>query len=209
MSFGGSVLAMIISLKNNARPKRKAFEGVKDFNNRAKYNSNKLCFNEVPAEELEKIKYKIRREAKTHNRIQFFIKLGLVICFLMFLAFLSLNFYQTQLGNSLTQKRKATLKEIKEERVLNEKFMFLINDGYEWMENGNFHNAKYQFKEASELKPNDFTAKIATLKAYIFDCIENNVKCKTAEHLLNKCLAEYPEDTEVIEVARLFDYNKK
>jgi hypothetical protein len=205
MSFGGTVLAMIISLRNNARPKRKAFEDIKDFERRIKFSNDPLKFNEASKEDLEKIKQKIRIDAKKYNRRLVIIN---VVFGLFFLAFLF--FYLMKLSQ-ITEDERNRVRNIEEKelRILNDKYNFLINDGYEWIENGNYHNAKYQFKEASKIKPDEFTSIIATLRAYVFDCIENNVKCRTAEHLLTKCLTDYPEDIEVLELARLFDHNKK
>jgi tetratricopeptide (TPR) repeat protein len=197
MSFAGSVLSMIVSLKNNARPKRKRFKGYNEHEKIPELKNLKLQTREIPDEEMKAIKHRIRMETKKDNRRFFLFTLVFGIFVLVFVVLLFNNFYQEQ----QIYEKLAPLKEAEKKRVLHEKFEYLLNDGYEYLERGRYHNAKFLFREASELIPGDYRAKFATLKAYIYDCKENKVNCYTAERMLRDCLSEYPEDRDVIELA--------
>lgn len=62
MGWGGSALAMIISLKNNQREKRELFKAYGKHNTVAK---KRLRYKQASEEELQRIRHIIRRE----NRI--------------------------------------------------------------------------------------------------------------------------------------------
>jgi hypothetical protein len=204
MSFGGSVLAMIISLRNNARPKRKFFENYKELDKQIKIKSNKLPVKEIPAEELEIIKGRIRLQAKRDNTRLLYAKWGFIIIVVIFTSLLSWKLYQVY----RLEEDRAQSKEVEKSRLLNEEFMILINDGYDWLNKGNIHNAKFLFKEASGLMPGDYRARVATLRAFVYDCLQNGITCKTTEHLMNQCLNDYPDDKVVIELATILDFTQ-
>jgi len=71
MSFGGSVLAMIITLKNNARHRRKAFE-YSDEKNRFIRTHLELKYKTVSVERLARIKKQIRKELDQEDRQSLF-----------------------------------------------------------------------------------------------------------------------------------------
>lgn len=90
MSFGGSVQAMITSLKNNARPKKKAFSTIKNYYPILK-NTEKLKQKNISDEQLQKIKNKIRQNAKVEHRNDF-IRLSVIILVLTLILYLVFNF---------------------------------------------------------------------------------------------------------------------
>lgn len=196
---------MIISLRNNARPKRKFFENYKELEKQAKVKNKKLLFKEIPAQELEIIKGKIRIQAKRDNRRLLFVKWGFALIIITFIALLSSKLYQV----FQIEEKRALQKELVKSSALDAEFMVLINDGYDWLNKGNHHNAKFLFREASALIPGDYRARMATLRAYVYDCIENNVSCKTTEHLMTQCLKDYPDDNQVTELAALLGYTEQ
>ncbi len=62
MGFGGTVSAMITTLKNNKRDRKSTFDTLKDHNRKTK-NYNKLVFNkEASKEQLQKIRNSIQKE---------------------------------------------------------------------------------------------------------------------------------------------------
>jgi hypothetical protein len=85
MSFAGSVLSMIVSLKNNARPKRKRFKGYNE--QRPKTQTHKP--RKIPALEMETIKSRISFEADRGNRRFVLYIMIFGICVFIFLALLS------------------------------------------------------------------------------------------------------------------------
>lgn len=84
MSFGGAVLGMIVSLKNNKRKKVSAFEKLERFQ---KENRDKLYFNKSASKkELEKIRLQTLRKNRTrfiNNSIALFI----IFSILLYIAF--------------------------------------------------------------------------------------------------------------------------
>ena len=88
MSFGGSVQAMITSLKNNALPKRGAFVKRKNYDQNHRGVDGQLKFIELPEEELA------MRIAKTHERIkkqkrkEFVVGIILITFGMIFLRFI-------------------------------------------------------------------------------------------------------------------------
>ncbi|CAL2088345.1 conserved hypothetical protein [Tenacibaculum sp. 190524A05c] len=62
MGFGGSVSAMITTLKNNKRDRKSTFDTLKDHNKKTK-NHDKLVFDkEASKEQLQKIRNSIQKE---------------------------------------------------------------------------------------------------------------------------------------------------
>ncbi|MFV0269031.1 MAG: hypothetical protein ACK5HT_18045 [Draconibacterium sp.] len=68
MSFGGSVLAMIQSLRANARPKHKAYQDWTKTENRRYSGNPQVSFKKVSAEKLAEIKAKNREETEREQR---------------------------------------------------------------------------------------------------------------------------------------------
>jgi hypothetical protein len=91
MSFGGSVSAMISSLKNNARAKRKTYFDKNDSYKKGSDLKTEYDFQEVSADESEHIKERIRANAKKENKKRvFFLILSVMAIIIVFLLF---NYY--------------------------------------------------------------------------------------------------------------------
>ncbi|WP_435414489.1 hypothetical protein [Polaribacter aestuariivivens] len=87
MGFGGSVSAMIASLKANKRTRVSTFEKIKDFK---KSNKNKLHFkNKATPEEIVKLREKLQKE----NNILFLRKV-LIIVILLVAIFYAIGFVE-------------------------------------------------------------------------------------------------------------------
>ena len=88
MGFGGSVAGMIVSLKNNKRNRKSAFEKLDRFQ---KENSDTLHFkNSATQEELEAIKSCIKKENNVlliKNILLFVIALAILYCAISFINF--------------------------------------------------------------------------------------------------------------------------
>jgi Tfp pilus assembly protein PilN len=86
MGFGGSVSAMLASLKNNKRERKSTFEMMKK-NNTGKVNSDKLNFkHKASKKEILAIRDKIRKE----NRKRFIMQC-LTICITALIIILLLS----------------------------------------------------------------------------------------------------------------------
>lgn len=87
MSYGGSVLAMITSLKNNARPKHKVKDLLKENDTKNYYKNVELHDKKISPTELSRIKKRIHDESVTETRRNalIFISVFIVIVFLVVL----------------------------------------------------------------------------------------------------------------------------
>lgn len=70
MGFGGSVQAMISTIRNNARPKKTAFRTRKEVNDIFHLKSRHLVCKTIPTPDLERIKNDIRIKAKKESKRQ-------------------------------------------------------------------------------------------------------------------------------------------
>lgn len=82
MGFGGSVSAMIASLKANKRSRVSTFDKIKDFK---KTTKSELFFQKkATKKDLKKVREKIKQQ----NKIRFYKNIIVIIIFLMFAIYL-------------------------------------------------------------------------------------------------------------------------
>jgi hypothetical protein len=88
MSFGGSVLAMITTLKNNSRPKQKLKDLLKENDTKNYYKNVEIHDKKISPTELSRIKQRIHDESITETRRNalIFISVFIVIIFLVVLV---------------------------------------------------------------------------------------------------------------------------
>lgn len=110
MSFGGSVLAMIVSLKNNARPKRKAFAYSKGKEAILKKRYG-LKYKSISAEKLSAIKSKIKRQTERENKQKMLKLVFILTMVLASLLILSIHFQKSVKENNskVVKERKLSL----------------------------------------------------------------------------------------------------
>ena len=115
MSFGGSVQAMIISIRNNARPKKNIFRSRnKDHVNLHSEESN-LEYKTVSEAELKQIKKKIRASARKENR-----KLKIWVLIISIPILIGIYFIvQNRIDNFHEEKESKQLKNKKQLMQLN------------------------------------------------------------------------------------------
>lgn len=65
---------------------------------------------------------------------------------------------------------------------------FLISDGDDYMENGKWHNAIFQYKKALELFPNNYDAKYRLGYAYTYRCRNEGKECIKGTEYLDKLI---------------------
>ena len=87
MSFGGSVSAMIASLKNNARPKRKTYFDRNSTAMHSEEQENPLLKKKATPEQLKQIRETIQQENKRKRRNQilsFSVAVVVIIVFFIY-----------------------------------------------------------------------------------------------------------------------------
>lgn len=206
MSFAGSVQAMITSLKNNARPKRKAFSALKNHNPILK-KTGKLKRKKIPDEQLKIVIDKIRLDAKTERRKDN-IRITLIISFMILLFFILFNFgiKDTILRFEYSAEKKLKLEQ---ERSITDDtetfYMQCLNKGFDYMYKADYKNAKQLLYKAYKLKPDEFNALFLYTKACVLDCKDNNSDCESAKKTLDFLSYKYPKNNEVIILQELFE----
>ena len=183
MSFGGSVLAMIQSLRANARPKHKAFQHWEKQEENTLLQHQKLTYKTVSADVLGKIKAKNKIEIEWEQR-RSSIKIGLItLLFVPLIAFFIFNFFfqTTQETQALPTNKTKT------ESIENEQVNYLLNSGFEWLNKNHYKNARFQFNRALQANPEDEYAMYGITASYVYECITDNQNCDEAE----KRLAEF------------------
>ncbi len=90
MSFGGSVAAMISSLKNNKRPRQSAHEKYKHYINNVKKRDNILPEKKLSKEQLKEIRDKIQAENKKSfikQIVAFIFAIVFILTFILILKY--------------------------------------------------------------------------------------------------------------------------
>lgn len=87
MGGGGSISGMNSSLKNNRQVLRSKQKGFKHNSSPTLLKHKKMKFKELPLEELNKIKHKIRLSQKRRKRNQLLIFWGTVLVVILVIVF--------------------------------------------------------------------------------------------------------------------------
>jgi hypothetical protein len=203
MGGEGSILAMIISLKNNARPKRKAFKSWDKYKDNIYQEHKSLEFKKVSEEELIKIRTRFKKQRMRENRIQIMVTLVILLPIVFLLTKLSIK----KVEENKVIKQQQVITKQKKERIQKENMLFYLNDGYKWLNQEHYKNAKYQFYKAYEIGGYNYNVELATARAYVYDCIKNNYQCSTTDKLIERLRNEHADSTEVKELIELYDSN--
>jgi tetratricopeptide (TPR) repeat protein len=208
MSFGGSVLSMITSLKNNANilPKRRTFRDRKrDY---AYKLSESLKFKELPENELLVIKAKIKKKIRRERIIRMIIRLSILSLFLILSGFLIVDKYQNYINRQDKKERElkiiAEKKNQKQALLIENTILFYLNKGNTFLAKEDYYNAKDMYARALEYDNEDYQLLLAYTKAYIYDCVYNDIECDKAVDLLNGLKRKYGITIEVIDLMELY-----
>ena len=203
MGFGGAVRAMITSLKNNARPKRKAFDSIKHHQPYPKV-SKKLQDKHFSDDRINQVKQEIKAQAK-RDRI---IKNVTIIVVMMLIAIGSVLLFKYKLRDTLFRPRMSDWKKeqihlmdsvsIRKDSI----YLECINQGCKYLDQKDYQKAKDVLYRAYEIKPKQFDGLYLYTKACVLDCQENNIGCKSATANLKYLKSQFPDhaDVELLEL---------
>ncbi|NOZ47171.1 MAG: hypothetical protein GXO79_10375 [Chlorobi bacterium] len=197
MSSAGTVMAMIVSLKNNARAKKRAFDSWKENKFIIHKKNSPLVFKKVSDKDLKIIKKDIQRKAK-NDRKRVAILTAIILIPVLIISYIlvknGLNKYTEDRLLEETE-RLNKIDEIKNQKE--ETILYFLNDGYKWLDRRNFKNAKIQFYEAYKIDHNDYRINFANAKVYVLDCVENSENCNTADKLVDGLIDRFGENEEI------------
>lgn len=190
MSFGGSVLAMIQSLRANARPKHKAYQNWNKTEELRFQAYKELWAKKVSPEELERIKAKFRKEIKKDQRRTFIVTILSIVVFVPLILFVGFDFF----FEAAQKQEKARHAVISEKKIDLEEINYRLNSGYEWLSKKHYKNARYQFNLVLEQQPENQSAQYGMAATYVYQCAIDTSGCNEAEKLLNAYIDDYGED---------------
>ncbi|MDX8340625.1 hypothetical protein SLH46_15615 [Draconibacterium sp. IB214405] len=193
MGFGGSVLAMIQSLRANARPKHHAYQDWEKADKRIFKNKYKLVSKQVSPEKLAQLKTKYRKEIeKDQKRTLILTILSIVIIiplitFGIFQFFFSnsQNNYRPYVSEAEKQKTEITIEQIN----------YLLDSGYDWLNKSHYKNARYQFNRVLEVIPTNKDALFGMTASYVYECQKEHTNCERATELLQNYISKFGSDT--------------
>lgn len=191
MSFGGTVQAMIQSLKANARPKRKAFKDWDKSEEQIFQENKELKFKTVSKEELKRIKTKNRIEIGKDQKRSFVRIILIVIVLVPTIVFVFFQFF-FKTGQSNYQHYQPPLQE---DSNTSQQIDYLLNSGYEWLNKNHYKNARYQFNRVLEIHPENKTANYGFTASFVYECNISNSNCQKATEMLNNYVAKFGSDT--------------
>ena len=200
MSFGDSVQAMIVSLKNNARNRTSLFKKGRNENDIIHIEKNSLQYKSTSTNDLEKIKNDIRNKAKKESKRQKLLAV-LIITPILITIFLMVSYKIDHYPENKRLKDSKYKKMISTEKKIN----YILKEGGSFVNSGNYKQAKIVFFKGFQLKPKDFRINFATANAYVLDCIENEKECDTAAMLVSKLIKEYSDNSQVTHLELLIN----
>lgn len=193
MSFGGSVLAMIQSLRANARPKHHAFQGWKKAEARQFHSNIKPKYKEISPEKLQQIIKSNKKKIDREQQRSLFIKLFVLIVLLLLAAFTVFQFFfnTSQINHHPYQPS------LENEEILSdtEQINYLLNSGYEWLNKNHYKNARFQFNRVLESQPENKTAYYGLTASYVYECKIDRTGCEKARQLLGTYISKFGEDS--------------
>lgn len=184
MGFGGSVLAMIQSLRMNARPKHRVYEEFEKADKRVFHTHGELVDKKVAPEELERIKrlnkQKIEKEQK---RNLIFLAISVVVL-IPLIALAGFEFFFRESPINTLEQQTVT------EDPVTEQINYLLNSGYEWLNKNHYKNARFQFNRVLEVQPNNQSANYGLAATYVYECKIDSTNCEKASKMLNEYISK-------------------
>ncbi|MGD9993658.1 MAG: hypothetical protein AB7S69_10190 [Salinivirgaceae bacterium] len=179
MSFGGSVMAMITSLKNNARPKRRYEDR---FDTRKIHSKTPLKEKQISQQELEKIKTTIRSKLSHQSKTRLIA--SLIITFLVASVFIAGLFFLSGKTKIIIKAANEDLKqkELIKEEERNQRLANLIERGEFLLSEGDYESAKNVFNKAYIIDNKNKSTLLGTVKAYLLDCVQNDKECGLCDY---------------------------
>lgn len=190
MSFGGSVLAMIQSLRANARPKHSVYDSWEKAENRRFGVNKKLWSKSVSPEELDRIKTKFRKKIESEQRRSTMLVIFSVVIIIPLIVFVGFNFFY----KASQQASENYLKNTEETVSVTEQINSLLNSGYEWLDKNHYKNARFQFNRVLEIQPGNQSATYGLVATFVYECKIAKTNCDKAEELMTAYSLKYGED---------------
>ena len=206
MGWGGSVLSMIQTLRNNRKMLRRKTPFKKNyayFQNREAYlktPNHELNFKSATPEQIEEVRAKtIQQESKQASiRTAVLAIVGTMVLF----VFIGLLFYwqQQDILFANYEKQEKEKQEIVELKVQEKLFAQFIDDGDDWLTQSKWENAVHFYNLALEIFPTNIDAKHRLAIGYVYTCRYDNLNCEEARSLIGTLIETNPANKKFYEL---------
>ena len=189
MGYGGSVKAMIDTLKNNKMLlRRKSTFTILREQRESIENAKLLKGKQVKNKEFTpELKAKIRADAIKRLKKGRIITITSVIISILIVT---IAFY-IFIPKNIPREQSIIEMDYYEGR---KNIDFYINDGYMWLNKNHYHNAIFQFKLATELNDKDIRVSLGLTAAYAGSCVINNEHCFESDSTFKAYISEFNSD---------------
>jgi len=195
---GGSITAMILSLKNNKAllRKRKNFRDLRA-EQVAELDKRKLSFKHADEKYLKELRQDLLREHK-RVMIALYFKLGLVLT-IIFLLIAGIFILIPKTTNHKEPVRTARNHD-DTVRMFASAYKYMIRYGEYRYNAKEYKEAIHELNQALELFPGDYHASLLLSKVYTAMCKEEDTLCNDAIATLNFVIAKNDTSVEALEV---------
>ncbi|WP_319482036.1 hypothetical protein [uncultured Draconibacterium sp.] len=193
MSFGGSVLAMIQSLRANARPKHHAYQKWEEGDKRIFKNKYKLVSKQVSPEELTRLKTKYQKEIEKDQKRTLALTIFSLVIIIPLITFGIFQFFF-----SISQKNYhpyVSEEEKQRTEITTGQINYLLDSGYEWLNKSHYKNARFQFNRVLKINPQNKYALFGMAASYVYECQKEHTNCEKAKELLQDYISKFGSDT--------------
>ena len=174
------------NLLNRSKKDFHSEKGEINIDKKGKYNSG---YYKATSDNLNEI----RREKR---------KINLTIL-ISSLIILSVTFYIIKNSNQEILSNQEEIDELNYIENIN-KYTHFIEDGDNWIEKENWHNAIFRYKQAVDLFPKKYESNYRLILAYSYNCVYKNKDCEIGIELNNKFLKLFPNDENLLQLEQIF-----
>ena len=199
MAGSGFTRQMVDTIRNNRNllrkksmfKKERSFLGLKSED--IKLTDTKVESRKLSRTELRRIKEKTLKEARKDAMWSIIITGVLIIpIVLVFSIWMNNNQNDHILQKQLTQE------EIIEKN--RDEYVFLIEDGDQWIRKNRLNNALYRYKQALALFPDAYEANHRLAMLYSYSCANDKKHCKEAEVFAAKLEKLFPNKANITDL---------
>jgi tetratricopeptide (TPR) repeat protein len=191
----GSVQSMNTIMKNNRAliGKRKSmFSSKKEYmgSSHEKDPEEFIDYKTASPELLEEIRIKLSNEKKASFR------LSILLFLLISIPAIGFTYYLFENNKSMVYNQPIEKRESFQDSI-SKKFNFYIEDGDEWLNQGKFENALFQYNKALELDTNNFSTHYRICLAYSYLCRYDNLFCQEGKTHLEETLQKFSNESKL------------
>jgi len=194
-------------MKNNKAILRKK---VSLFKSKKEYLKSKSIYDSITdeffdyktasPELLEEIRQKFKQKKRNEYTINVIIGFIVFASTTFFILYVFTNVFYNQ------DKTNATINSTT--LNLQKKVEFYIKDGDDWLDQGHFENAIFQYKKASEIAPKNFSIQYRICLGYSYLCRYEQKKCEKGKELLEKTIGNFPDEGDLLALKKYYELKR-